>query len=598
MNVGSDGADSRRQRVLDLAIWIGLAVSVLGVYGQVTTFEFVNFDDNVYVYQEPHVKAGLTVESIRWALTSPVSNNWSPVTVLSHIVDAELFDMRSGAHHFVNVVFHILAAGFLCLALRRATGASGPSAFVAFVFALHPLNTGTVAWVSERKDVLCAFFWFLALYGYLRYREHPSLWRYWLWVGVPFLLGLLSKPMMVTFPVILLLFDVWPLRRTDWPKPIWEKLPFLALSIAVAMATYGVQSSTGAVQTIPYSERIAHGVFSYSIYIRQLLWPTGLAVLYPYTHGIATWKVAAVTGWLLAVSALAVWVRRDHPYFTVGWFWYLVALIPVIGLVQVGRQSHADRYGYIPTVGLTVMVAWGALKVVEKRPRWQPVITIAAVATCCVLAVVTWNEASFWRNSGTLYQRVIDVTGDNAVAENNLGAYQAGQGFYADAIRHYQTALRLQPDYAAAENNLGRSLSELDGCEAAIPHFEAAIREQPGYAIPIFHLGECATRSGNYEAAIPYFERAIRAEPGYVDARFGLAVSLSKIPGRAVEAVQQYESAVAQAPEDGALQAAYGEFLAGLGRKKEAIAHLEAAESIRPDDTTERLLDRLRRGPD
>jgi tetratricopeptide (TPR) repeat protein len=586
-----------RQKLLDLAIWGALILSTLAVYAQVAGMEFVNYDDDVYVYQNAHVLAGLTPATVRWAMTAVVSNNWSPITMLSHVLDAQLFEMQSGMHHLMNLFFHILAAGLLYMSLRRATGARGSSAFVAFVFALHPLNTGTVAWVSERKDVLSAFFGFLALYAYVRYCEQPS-WRRYLWVAAPFCLALLSKPMLVTFPLVLLLFDIWPLHRTQWPRVLYEKLPLFAFSATIAIVTYVAQKSTGAVQPIPFADRISNALVSYGVYICQMFWPTRLAVLYPYEQGIPAWKIIAAAAAVVAVSTLALLVRKTHAYFTVGWFWYLVTLIPVIGIVQVGTQSHADRYMYIPIVGLSIIVAWGAPELAVGWPSWKPFLMPAAVAVCCVMIVLTWNELPYWRNSGTLYQRAIEITGDNAVVENNLGAYQASLGLHAEAIRHYENAIRIKPDYATAQNNLGQNLRALDGCAVAIPHFEEAIRLDPKYPVPLYNLGFCAANSGNYQAAIPYLEQAIRMEPDYGDARAWLAVSLSNIPGRSEDAVREFQAAVALAPKNGVLLASYGKFLAGLGRKKEAIVQLEEAEFINPDPETTALLRRLRAEPD
>jgi tetratricopeptide (TPR) repeat protein len=589
-----DRPTANRDFLGDLSIWLLLALTIFAVYAQVADFEFVNYDDQIYVYQNSNVQAGLTPDSARWALTAVVSNNWSPVTMFSHLAVAQLFEMRSGMHHLVNVLFHFLGAGFLYLALARATGARGASAFVAFVFALHPLNTGTVAWVSERKDVLCGFFWFLALYVYVRYSEQPSRTRYYLAVAVPFCLGLLSKPMLVSFPLTLLLFDFWPLRRTLSPRIFWEKLPLFTLSAIVATTTYLAQSSTGAVQSLPLAGRIANAILSYFFYIRQMFWPIGLAVLYPYPTSLATWKVAAALAALLGITALTILARRTLPYLMVGWLWFLVTLIPVIGFVQVGTQAHADRYMYVPMVGLLMIVAWTAADMAAKWPRLQPAVVVAAVVIVCVLMFITRSETSYWQNSGTLYQRAIQVTKDNAVAENNLGVYHASLASYSDAIPHYQAALRIKPDYAAAENNLGRSLRELEGCEPAIPHFEAAARLESGYAPPLYNLGLCSTMGGNYPAAIPYFEAAIRADPKYIDALLGRAVSLSKIPGHTDDAIRAFDAAVAAGPNAAGVRSAYGQVLVSLGRKKEAIVQLEIAEQLHPSLETSGLLNTLR----
>jgi tetratricopeptide (TPR) repeat protein len=538
----------RRARLFDRAICLGLILLTFAVYAQVADFAFVDYDDGLYVFQNEHVQAGLTFASIKWAFTGVVSNNWMPITLLSHILDGQLFQMESGIHHLVNVLFASLADMLLYMTLKRATGARWRSAFVALVFAMHPLHVESVAWVSERKDTLCAIFWFLALYAYVRYTERPSPGRYLL-VAAPFCLGLMSKPMLVTFPFTLLLFDIWPLRRTQWPRTILEKLPLISLSAAESAVTYFTQQSTGALYSVPLALRMANVFISYVTYIRQTLWPTRLAFFYPY-HSIPPRQVVFSLTIVLGVSALAIWAWRRQPYFTVGWFWFIGTLIPVVGVVQAGRQAHADRYMYVPMIGLLLILAWGAADVVQQWPRTKLIIAASAVVCCAACMVLTWKETAYWRNSETLYQRAIDVTLDNWVAEYNLGTHYTTAGRSVDAIPHFEAVLRINPNFIEVHNNLGAALLDLEGCEAAIPHFEAAARAQSSNAVASYNLGGCQMTGGNYEAAIPYFEAAIRARPDYAEAHYSLAVCLSKIPGRAPEAVKQYEMLLRLTPDD------------------------------------------------
>src|SRR5712692_6836414 len=309
---------AQRQRLFDLAICFALILSTFAVYAQVGDFDFVSYDVGVYVYENGHVQTGLTPASMKWAFTAAVSNNWMPVTLLSHILDWQLFGMQSGMHHLTNVLFAALAAVLLYAALQRSTGARGRSAFVAFVFALHPLHVESVAWVSERKDVLCAFFWFLALYCYVRYTERPSSGRYLL-VAASFGLGLMSKAMLVTFPFTLVLLDIWPLRRMQWRKTFGEKIPLLALSAASSAVTYSIQGSTGAFMSVPLAPRIANIFISYVTYIRQMFWPTRLAFFYPYPHTILAWKAVLASLVVVGISVLAIRAWQTRPYFTVGW---------------------------------------------------------------------------------------------------------------------------------------------------------------------------------------------------------------------------------------------------------------------------------------
>ena len=592
------GDSSARERVsrglreyLDLAIWLGLVLSSCIVYAQVRFFDFVNFDDGLYVFKNTHVQAGLTAASVKWALTSVVSANWMPVTVLSHMLDAQLFQMNSGMHHLVNVFFHALVAGMFYIVLARTTGARGGSAFAAFVFAVHPLHVESVAWVSERKDVLAAFFWFLALLGYVRYTEQPSRWRYFLVVALPFIGGLLSKPMVVTLPFVLLLLDFWPLRRSRWPWTLWEKLPLFTLSAIAAGVTYLVQSGAGAIQPISFGTRIANAFLSYVTYCRETLWPTGLAVFYPYPDAIPAWKAALAAAAVLAVSALAILARRSRPYFTVGWFWFLVTLIPVIGFIQVGKQSHADRYMYIPMAGLLIIVAWGAAELIEKWPATKPMMATAGAVAVLALMLAARRDVSYWQNSGALFERALHVTRNNWLAEGNLGTYLASLDHRDEALDHFENAVRMNPGFAEGHNNIGATLLHRGDCAAAMPHFDAALKAQPDYAAAHYNLGVCQMRAGGVDAAIPDFEAAIRAAPDYADAYFALGLCLSRVPGRALDAVNEYEAGLTFAPDDAKAHGSLGELLASLGRTKEAQAHFDAAARIRSDEETRKLLD-------
>ena len=622
---------AEKQTLLDLGICAGLILATLAVYWQAASFDFVNYDDPVYVYQNSHVQAGLTLASVKWAFTSVVDGNWIPVTLLSHILDAQWFGMRSGMHHMVNVWLHGLSAVLLYLSLRRATGARYLGAFVAGIFALHPLHVGSVAWVAERKDVLSTVFWFLALYAYVRYTERPSAGRY-LAVAVPFCLGLLSKPMLVTFPFTLWLLDLWPLRRPQWPRTIVEKLPLIALSAGASVVTYLVQGSAGFVAAIPLGTRIENVFVSYLTYIGQMFWPARLAVYYPYPPSIEAWQAVAAFAVLLAISVLTIRAWRTRPYLAVGWLWYLGTLVPVIGLVQVGSQAHADRYMYIPMVGLSIMLAWGAADVAAKWPRTKPVLAAAAAVSCAACLALAWRETAYWRNSEALFERALEVTQNNSVAENNLGLHLMTVGRNPDAIPHfeaalqinpnytdahnnlgfvlsqiperipeavkqYEAALRLQPDSAEAHNGLGAALVRRGDCAAAIPHFEAALRLKPDQTDAIYNLGTCQMAVKNYAAAIPYFEAAIRAQPGFAEAHFSLAGSLSRIPGRVPDAIKEYEATLQLRPNEGLARLAHaklGMLFADQGRAQEAIQHLEVVQRIQPDPSIAKILDRLR----
>ncbi len=496
-------------------------VAMFAVYGQLGHAEFVNYDDQGYVYENARVRAGLTSDNIEWSLTAVEVGNWAPLTLLSHMLDCQLFGMESGMHHLMNVLFHMLATLLLYATLKRATGARWPSALVAFLFALHPMHVESVAWVSERKDVLSALFCFLALYAYVRYAESPSP-RWYAMVAVAFCLGLMSKPMLVTFPFTLLLFDLWPLRRAEFPKMVWDKIPLFAISAAASVATYIVQNSSGAFSVVPLGLRIENALTSYVIYIGQMFFPVWLAVIYPYPASIPVWQAAGACAVLAGVSVLAIYAWRTRPYIAAGWFWYLGMLVPVIGLVQVGGQARADRYTYIPMIGLFWILAWGADDILKARPPGKPAIAAVTAVCCAACMVLSWRQAGYWQNSVKLFQHALDVTRDNYWAGFNLGDahYIVGNslmnsGHGSEAVDEFEAALRFRPDYAEAQNNLGILLAKTPGhADEAVSHFEAALRLNPNLAEAHRNLGLLlASLPGRGDEAIAHLQAAQRIRP-------------------------------------------------------------------------------------
>jgi tetratricopeptide (TPR) repeat protein len=587
-----------------LWIYLALFAATLAVYSQTVRFDFINYDDPDYITANPHVREGITVDGIEWALTSGEGANWFPVTRLSHMLDVQLFGLNGGWHHLTNALLHALAALLLLAFLHRATGARWPSAFVAFVFALHPLHVESVAWVTERKDILSALFWFLALWAYVRYAERPDAARYLLVLGA-FCLGLMAKPMIVTLPLVLLLLDVWPLQRGLWR--IREKLPFFALSIGASIVTYAVQSEAGATEAlqIPLGLRIENALVSYVVYIANLFWPVDLAVFYPYPPYVPLWQVGVALALLAGVSALVWRLFRTEPYLAVGWLWYLVTLVPVIGLVQVGAQARADRYTYVPMVGICIMLAWGAAAAVSRRPNARPVVVALAAAACAACAALTWVQASYWRNSEALFQHTVDVTSGNYVAEHNLGsALMEEPGRLPDALRHLETAVQIKPDSARAHSDLGSALSKLpDRLPQVIVEYQLAVRYSPGSAIPHYNLGNALAAAGRLPEAVGEWETAVRLDPGYAprlrqplaEAHNNLGVALTNSPGRLAEAIAHFEAAVRLAPDYADAHFNLGVALSNTpGRAPQAIAELEAAYRLHPDPELRDTIDRLR----
>ena len=557
------------------------------MYAPVRGFDFVNFDDPEYVTRNPHVREGVTPRGLEWAFTSGEAANWFPVTRLSHLVDGQLFGLRSGWHHLVSVGWHALAAVLLFAFLKRSTQARWPSAWCAFVFALHPLHVESVAWVAERKDVLCAFFWFLALWAYVRYAERPGRGRY-IVVLLLFCLGSMSKPMIVTLPFLLLVLDAWPLKRLS-RAAVREKIPFFALAGVSAIATYLVQHASGAVHEIaalPVGLRIENAVVSCGVYCLKTIWPAGLAVFYPYPAGLAWWMVAAAALPLAAITALAVRLRHRAPYLAAGWIWFLVTLAPVIGLVQVGAQARADRYMYVPMVGLTVMLAWGAADVARRWPRAKRPIATAAVAACLGAAAASAAQIGHWRNSETLFRHALEVTTDNYLAEHNLGSYLLETGRLSEAVPHLEAALRIRPDSAQARSDLASALAGTPGrLPEAIAEYQAAVRLLPGSAILHNNLGAALARfPDRLPDAIREGEAAVRIDPDYAEAHNNLASALAQTPGRLPEAIAEYQAALRINPEYAEAHLGLGLALAGIpGRREEAIAEYQAALRIRLD---------------
>ncbi len=583
------------------AVYAALFLATTLAHVSVARSDFVNFDDPDYVTANPYVRGGITWAGIRWAFTSGDAANWFPVTRLSHLLDVQLFGFESGWHHMSSVLIHAFAALLLFAFLYRTTYAVWPAAFVAFLFALHPLHVESVAWVAERKDVLSAFFWFLTLWAYVRYTEKPGGGRYAL-VLASFALGLMAKPMIVTLPFTLVLLDFWPLRRR--PRILTEKAPFFALSGIVALITFAVQRASGAVvagNIHSFSMRVENAILSYAIYIVKMFWPARLAVFYPYPAQIPDWQVAAAALAIAAISIVVWRLSRSHPYLAVGWLWYVATLIPVIGLVQVGAQARADRYTYVPMTGLAIMLAFGAAELVHRWPRAKPAIATLGVAACAVFACLTWVQAQVWANSGTLFQHALDAGAESDIAHHNLGNYLAELfGRLPEAIAHYEAALRINPDSPRTRTDLGNALAkDPQRLTEAIAQYEAALRIADS-AITRNNLANTLLRMpGRLDEAIAQYRAALRIDPEYADARNNLAIALQsgsaqahldranalmKTPGRLAEAVAEYEAALRIDPSSAQAQNNLGIALSQVpARSGEALQHFDAAIRLDPN---------------
>lgn len=485
-------AEARERPRRDGLAFLALAAATFAVYGRVAGHEFVSLDDGSYISANPQVSAGLTREGLVWAFTHFHSSNWHPLTWLSHMLDVQLFGLDAGKHHLVNVGLHALNACLCFAGLRRMTRAWWPSLLVAFLFALHPLRVESVAWAAERKDVLSGTFFFLTLLAYERYARVPSLARY-AWVLLAVVLGLLAKPMLVTLPPLLLLLDVWPLARREgahpagWKRLVVEKLPLFLLTMGSMALTLAAQRAGGAMRSFAHldaSERVATALLGYAAYLGKSLWPFGLACFYPHPaldaprsfepFGAAVLGAAAL---LAGLTGLAVAVRRRMPAVPVGWFWFLGMLVPVIGLVQVGRQWIADRYAYLPLIGIYVALVFGLRGLVPPRRERAAVAIGFALAALC--GVVSFVQVGTWRTSETLYAHAVEVDPRNSVAQINLGAVLELRGDLVGAREHYEAALEAAPRQMMALDNLIRVLQRLGDREAAIAALQRKLRLRP-----------------------------------------------------------------------------------------------------------------------
>ncbi len=521
-----------------------LAALTLMVYFQVHDFQFVNFDDRETIVGNTHIQNGLTLAGLTWAFTTAYAANWFPVTWISHMLDFQFFGLDSGWHHLTNLMIHLASVLLLFALLRRMTGKLWESAFVSFVFALHPLHVESVAWASERKDVLSAFFWFLTTWLYLDYVDRPKIWRYLLWVGA-FAVGLMSKQMLETLPFVLLLLDYWPLKRPKtviMSRLVVEKMPYMALSAAASLIAFRVQHQAGAVlsvDSIPIATRAANAVISYVAYLGMFFWPSGLAMFYPYPPSLPVWQIVGSALILIAISALAI--RRA--YLAVGWFWYLGTLVPVIGLVQVGMQARADRYTYIPAIGISIMLAWGAAEIVERWPRMQFTVQAAAAVVCVAWFAVTWTQVPYWRNSVTLFDHAIASTDNNFIAHLNLGMVLAEQGKTKDALRHLYASVEEKPDHSDARDSLGAVLGQMGRMEEAAAQFREAIRIQPSDSEAHSNLGNVLLAQGKFADAANEFREALRIFPDMVMAHFGMGGALLNL-GQTDDAIAQFREAL------------------------------------------------------
>jgi len=604
--------DSQRERTALLAgvLLFGL---VLGAFLPVLSNGFVGFDDPDYVTENDHAQAGLTWESVQWAFRSAEAANWHPLTRLSHMLDCELFGLAPWGHHLTSLLLHAVNATLLFVVLRYMTGATWRSFAVAMLFGVHPLRVESVAWIAERKDVLSTTFWMLTLWAYARYareqceagtegfgirpagagarsqnpasplRHHAS--RYYLLSLFWFALGLMSKPMLVTLPCGLLLLDYWPLGRLRLETArglVAEKLPFFLAAAAVSGVTFAVQKRGGAViGGLPFTDRLANAVISYCRYLGKLFWPVDLAAFYP---GVDHWPMAAVVAaglLLLVLSVAAIVLRHGHPYALTGWLWFLGTLVPVIGLVQVGLQSMADRYSYVPSIGIFLALVWGAHKLTCGW-RYQGVGAAVITATTALLcAGLTWQQISYWKDTESLFRHALLVTKDNYGAHHGLGMALDRQGRVDEAISQYRAALRAKGNYVVAYNNLGVDLARQGRLDEAMNQFLAALKITPGYADPHNNIGTTLEKQGRFDEAMEHFQEALRLKPDFADAHYNLGVALGR-KGRSDQAAKEFQRVLELRPNYAEAHNNLGVMLERKGQLEEATGQYREAARLKP----------------
>ena len=513
-------------------VCICLALLSWAVFGQTLGYDFVNYDDPRYVYQNTRITNGL-IAGIPWAFTHVHAENWHPFTTITHILDCQLYGLGAGGHHSTNVLLHTIGVILLFIVLRQMTGAFWQSAFVAALFAVHPLHVESVAWIAERKDVLSGVLFMLTLLAYLRYARAPSTRRYFVVLGV-FALGLMSKPMLVTVPFVLLLLDYWPLRRIKDERTsigrqllslIVEKVPLIALSAGSSIVTFLAQrGALGWTEQLPILSRINNAIVTYVIYLRQMFWPLNLAVFYPHPESrLPSWEIVVAMTLLVVITIATVTLRRTAPYLFTGWFWYLGMLVPVIGLVQVGWQGHADRYTYLPQVGLYIALTWA---IADLTASWRHQGLALGVLGSVIIGALTWTawtQTAYWRNSETLFTHALAVTGKNDVAENNLGIVFLEKGQLDEAISRLQAAVDLRPENGPAHNNLAKALLQKGRLPEAMAHYRKFLDIEPANVEAHNIVGTALVQQGHIREAIEQWQDALANEPENGNAASNLA---------------------------------------------------------------------------
>jgi Flp pilus assembly protein TadD len=570
----------------------------LAAYEPTLHNSFVNYDDNLYITENPLVIGGITPDSFVWAFTQPNDYMWHPLTTLSHMLDCQFFDLKAPWHHFVSLLFHIVNVLLVFWIFSNFKVTIWPGAFIAAIFALHPMQVESVAWAAERKTVLSGLFWLLTISVYIWYTKRPIIGRYIL-LFLVYGLCIMTKPVVVTLPFVLLLLDYWPLERfgrqraeekVSVAKVIGEKIPLIALSVTLSVITFLVQLKSNAViniESLPLKDRIANVFLSYTRYIGKLFWPQNLAVFYPFdANSFAFWQVAMCVLLLLVISIFVIRFGRNQKYLPVGWFWFVVTLVPVIGLVQVGLQAFADRYTYIPYIGLFIMIAWGVPELLSKWPQRKIALGLSMVISLTALGICAHRQVSFWNNSFTLFSHAIEVTQNNYIAHNNLGVACNSIGRYQDAVEAYKQAIKIKPDYAEAHYNLGVTYGILGRSKDEIEKYKLAIKIRPAYVKAYYNLGVSYKDLGRYKEAIEVYKQAIKIKPDYAEAHLNLGAVYYTL-GRYGEAIEAYKQAIRIKSDFAMAHYALGAAYIVTGNKNSALEECKILKTLNAEKANE-----------
>ncbi len=601
MSTDNKNENTQRQIIL---VMICLTFLLLMIYWDLQYHDFINYDDPTYVLENYYVKAGFTWEGIGWAFRDIHTGYWHPLSWFSHMADFQLFGMRAGGHHWTSLLIHILNTLILFHILRLLTGELWKSAAVSCLFAIHPLNVESVAWVAERKNLLSSFFWMTTLWAYVHYDRHPSMFRY-LAVVILFLAGLLSKPMVVTLPFVLILIDFWPLKRIGYDpgnigKAAWgglpfkivrqgllvEKIPLFLMSLVMSGGTiWAVSHEQGlaSLNVVSLGTRIAHALVSYVVYLGKLLWPVNLSVFYPHPMHVPLWQSLVCALLLGLITWICIFWCRSKPYLLVGWLWYLGVLFPVIGILQAGHQAMADRYAYLPFIGVFIMIVWGGAAFLKRFQRGKLLTGSVALTLVLFFSLCARYQLHFWDNSVLLFSRALEVTERNWVAHNNLGAALLKEGKIPAAIRHFEEVLRIKPDYTYAHNNMGLALTSQGSTMEAQSFYLEALRYRPNFVEAYNNIGVALTDQGKYEEAGSYFRRALHFRPHYPEALNNLGYVHAR-QGRYEEAIRYFDEALRLKPDYVAALNNAGSALSQSGRTREGIERFSRALRIAPDD--------------